>query len=577
MSNKEIITNFNALKKNLKKDFSGLKNIRIALIGDSATQFLNLALKGYGFEEGYHFDIYEADYNQIEGQVLDTSSELYNFKPDFVIIFQSVQKLAKAFYKSDRVSFASKHVENVSHYYLTLTCSSNAKVIYFNFPELNDNVFGNFSNKLEQSFVYQIRKINFELMRLSMSQKNFNILDYCILSSQYGKNFAFDPKVYYTSDMVLSIDILPVVTKNITDIVSSLVGKFKKCLILDLDNTMWGGIIGDDGIENIQIGDLGIGKAFTEFQMWMKQLKQRGIILAVCSKNTESIAKEPFEKHPDMVLSLDDIAVFVANWNNKADNIRYIQSILNIGFDSMVFLDDNPAEREMVRTHIPEVFVPELPEDPTLYLDYLFKLNLFETASFSEEDEHRTKQYKEEAGRAIAKQSFTNEDDFLINLKMVSQVKPFDAFTVPRIAQLSQRSNQFNLRTVRYTEDDIEKLMQSSNYKTLSFTLEDKFGNNGLIAVVILEERKDILFIETWLMSCRVLKRGMENFTLNKIVQIAIQNNCSKVIGEYIPSAKNGMVKDHYSNLGFTQINDLWELDVNSYSPRKCFINTSDV
>jgi len=565
--------NFSDLKKNLKKDFSAFKKIKIAILGDSSTQLLNQCIKGFGYEEGYDFLIYEADYNQLDGQLLDTSSELYQFQPEFVIIFQSVQKTIKKFYKSDKLSFADTQLEEVENFYATITSNLTTNIIYFNFQEINDNVFGNFSNKIEQSLIYQLRKLNFGLMNLSRKCKNLNILDYSLISSQYGKNNTFDPKIYYTSDMVLSLDVLPVVAKNITDIISSLTGKFKKCLILDLDNTLWGGIIGDDGIENIQIGDLGIGKAFTELQLWIKQLKERGIIIAVCSKNNEATAKEPFEKHPDMVLSLDDISVFVANWETKADNIKHIQRILNIGFDSMVFLDDNPFERSMVRTHFPEITVPKLPEDPSLYLDHLFKLNLFETASFSKEDEQRTKQYQEEAGRAIAQKSFVNEEDFLLNLNMVSDVEPFNKFNIPRIAQLSQRSNQFNLRTVRYTEEDVEGLSNSDKYITLSFTLKDKFGENGLICVVILEKKSEMLFIETWLMSCRVLKRGMENFTLNTIVKYAENSGCTKIVGEYLPTSKNGMVKEHYKNLGFRQLGEQWHLDVKDYINRKCFIN----
>jgi FkbH-like protein len=238
-------------------------------------------------------------------------------------------------------------------------------------------------------------------------------------------------------------------------------GKFKKCVVLDLDNTVWGGIIGDDGLENIQVGSLGIGKAFTEFQYWVKKLKNRGVIVAVCSKNTESVAKEPFEKHPDMVLKLDDIAVFIANWENKVDNIRKIQQILNIGFDSMVFLDDNPFERNMVRENIPGLLVPELPEDPAEYLEYLYTLDLFETVSYTDNDAERTRQYQIEAQRITLFEKFTNEDDFLESLNMVSVVESFSKFNIPRVAQLSQRSNQFNLRTIRYTEADLEHIAAS--------------------------------------------------------------------------------------------------------------------
>lgn len=567
---------FQLLKKNLKKDFSSHKKIKIAVLGDSATQMYVQALRGYGYECGIDLQIFEADYDQIELQAYDTSSELYEFKPEYVIVFYSVNKLIKKFGKldlQDKKNFAQTQIDKFENLYQTITNNLKCKVIFFNFHEINDSVFGNYSNKTEISFVYQLRKINFELMNLALKLKNLFILDINILQSQYGHNFITDNKIYINTDLLLSIDFLPIVAKNTVDIIQSISGKFKKCLVLDLDNTMWSGIIGDDGIENIQIGDLGIGKAFTEFQLWLKQLKQRGIILAVCSKNDEAVAKEPFEKHPEMILRLDDIAVFVANWDNKADNIMYIQKVLNIGLDSMVFLDDNPFERNMVRTHVPDITVPELPEDPAEYLTYLRELNLFETASFTFEDEQRTVQYQEEAKRAIVQQQFTNETDFLQSLGMVSLVESFNSFNTPRVAQLTQRSNQFNLRTVRYTEDEIQKISGDAAYSNFAFSLSDKYGDYGLISLVILKEiDSNTAFIDTWIMSCRVLKRNMENFVLNTIVNAAIQKGYSSLIGEYIPTAKNSMVKDHYKNLGFTFKDDKWHLDLKTYEQKNCFI-----
>jgi FkbH-like protein len=226
----------------------------------------------------------------------------------------------------------------------------------------------------------------------------------------------------------------------------------------------------------------------------------------------------------------------------------------------------------MVRTHIPDIEVPDLPEDPAEYLPYLQSLNLFETASFTEKDEQRTRQYQEEAKRAVAQKSFTNEDEFLASLDMVAEIRPFDAFTAPRVAQLTQRSNQFNLRTIRYTEDEIQKIMSSENYYTRSFTLQDKFGDNGLISMVILKKNSTELFIDTWIMSCRVLKRGMENLVLNEIVTLAKQQGCKRIVGEYIPTAKNGMVKDHYLNLGFTDMSGSWALDIDTYKGKSHFI-----
>ncbi len=570
---------FNELKRNLKKDFSGFKKIKVALLSDNASQLLNNAIKAYGYEAQLHFEIYEADYNQIDLQIFDPSSELYTFKPDFIFINRSTEKLLKEFYKKNKHEqgiFADHILQVTQKYYDVLASRLKAKVIINTYPEINDSVFGNFAAKTQSSFVYQQRKTNILLMDLSQKAKDLFVCDLASLQSELGYRFVFDSKMYVNADMVYSLEFLPYIASNITSIIQSITGTFKKCLILDLDNTTWGGIIGDDGMEGIQVGYLGLGKVFTELQLWAKQLKQRGIIIAVCSKNTEEIAKEPFLSHPDMVLRMDDIAVFVANWETKVDNIRYIQSILNIGFDSMVFVDDNPFEREMVKAGIPDITVPELPEDPAEYLLYLRSLNLFETASFTEEDEQRTKQYQEEAQRNILLQSFDSEDDFLKNLGMLSDVKAFDTFTTPRVAQLTQRSNQFNLRTIRYTEEDIKRLSTDKDYYTLSLSLADRFGDHGLIGIIILKKENDTtLFIDSWIMSCRVLKRGMENFTLNMIVALAAENGFKKVVGEYIPTKKNGIVKDHYADLGFTAEGDKWVVEADGYKKRETFIEKS--
>jgi FkbH-like protein len=567
---------FSQLKKNLKKDFSNLKTIKVAVLGDTATQLLTQALRGLGFDNGFDFEILEADFNQIQRQVFDISSELYSFKPEIVIVFQSSHKLLSKYNKikpNQHLFFASSELEIIENIYSNLINNLNSKIIYYNYTEIDDAVFGNYANKTESSFLYQLRKLNYELMILASKNPNLYLCDLSSIQNQIGKSNFFKTSVYINTEMVLSIDILPNVASKTIDLINALNGKFKKCVILDLDNTTWGGIIGDDGIENIQIGNLGIGKAFSEFQYWIKKLKNRGIIVAVCSKNTESVAKEPFEKHPDMVLSLDDISIFIANWENKADNIRQIQSILNIGFDAMVFLDDNPFERNIVRENISEICVPELPEDPADYLEYLYSLNLFETVSFSNEDAERTKLYQIEIQRATVQQKFTDENDFLKSLNMLSLVEPFNKFNAPRIAQLSQRSNQFNLRTVRYTNADIERLVVSDDYFTFAFTLEDKFGDHGLICIVILQsENGETLFIDTWLMSCRVLKRGMEDFVLNTITDFAKENGYTHLKGEYLPTAKNEMVKEHYSNLKFKKNDTHWELNIKNHEKGENFI-----
>lgn len=555
---------FNELKRFAKGNNISNKSIKIALLADTASQFIHTALKGFGAAHQANYTIWEADYDQIDRQVFDPTSELYEFAPDFVVILRSSEHLLNSFYKTGSpATFAAEQTNYLHSIYEQVTTQIKCKVITNTYFEINDSVFGNYAGKTTNSFIYQIRKLNVQLMDLAQEKKNLFLFDFDLLVGQMGYAQTFDTKLYINGDMVYSLDVLPYLASNLHDIIQSINGKFKKCLVIDLDNTMWGGIIGDDGMGGIKIGHLGIGKAFTQMQLWFKQLKNRGIILAICSKNTEDIAKEPFEKHPDMVLRLEDIAVFVANWENKVDNIRYIQGILNIGFDSMVFLDDNPFERGMVKQGIPELTVPELPEDPADYLQYLRSLNLFETASYTAEDSVRTKQYQEEAQRAILQKSFTNETEFLQSLEMKSDVEAFNDFTIPRVAQLSQRSNQFNLRTQRYTEAEITDMLNDGKHLTFSFTLEDKFGDHGLISALILtKEGNETLFIDTWIMSCRVLKRGMEQFTLYCLAKKALEQGFTKLVGEYLPTSKNGIVKDHYKDLGFTQSGDKWVLQL---------------
>lgn len=575
---------FKELKRNLKKDLSILPKVKVALLGDTATQFLAMAIKGEGVDRGYNIDLFEAEYNQVERQILDPTSELYEFDADFVVIYQSSHKLGEHHsllssekqlgLLEERLEFVRSVCEN--------PMLSGKKLIYFNYAEIDDAIFGSYSNKVSSSFPYILRKLNVGLMELSQEFPNLFITDISAVQNKWGRDRMFSPNVYTSTEMILSIEILPLIASRVVDIISAIKGSFKKCIILDLDNTLWGGVIGDDGIEGIQLGHgLGIGKAFTEFQMWVKKLRQRGIILCVASKNNEDTAKEPFIKHPDMVLKLDDIAVFQANWETKVDNIRAIQKILNIGFDSMVFVDDNPFERNIVRENIPGITVPDLPEDPAEYLEYLYGLNLFETASFSSADKDRTKQYQVEAQRVSLSKTFENESDFLKSLNMVSNVSGFTSFNTPRVAQLSQRSNQFNLRTVRYTEDEVAQMGLDPSVIDISFTLEDKFGDNGLICVVILRKNgTDTAFIDTWFMSCRVLKRGMEIFTLNTIMEKAREAGIKKIRAQYIPTPKNKMVENHYDNLGFTPVSGTsgegikdYEIDVDSYEPGKCHIN----
>ena len=565
---------FKELKKYINKPAA--YNYKLAVLGDTATQLLVQAVKGYGAVFDYNIDIYESEYDQISSEIINPGSELYTFSPQGILLFFSVQTLYNKFCAEDtqnRTSFAEKTLELIKDYLSVINLRLNAKIFLCNFCEYNDNVWGNYGSSYPISFIFQLRKLNFLISELAFDAKNVFIIDMQDIQNHIGDTI-FSEKFYYSAKVAISVDALPYMAKAIFDFIRCFDGKIKKCAILDLDNTLWGGVIGDDGLNNIQIGELGIGQAFSDFQRWLKQLGQRGIILAVCSKNNEDTAKEPFLKHPDMILKLEDIALFTANWSDKASNIKYIQSVLNIGFDSMVFIDDNPFERELVKSMLPEITVPDIPDDPALYKSYLIEQNYFGTVSVSEEDSIRTQLYRQEADRALQKSLFDNIEDYLKSLEMIGTVKSFDSFDIPRIAQLTQRSNQFNLRTVRYSEDDIIRIANSDKHYTLSFHLKDKFGDHGLIGVVILKETEpSVLFVDTWLMSCRVLKRTVEEFIVNTMLLCAKDHGYKKIIGEYIKTEKNSMVKSIYSDMGFCQTSEnIFEADVDSFIQNAAFI-----
>ena len=569
---------FRNLKKISKQELPlDSKIIRVALLGDFATQLFRIALLGAGKKYGMLFEIYEADYDQIDLQVMNPSSELYDFRPNYVFILHNNVSLKQKFYASKRKkSFGMSFIERLNYYYNTIQSTIGAKCILNNFSSEVDEVFGAYALKVDVSFNYQLAQIQDGLKELLSNASNAFMIDLAARVNELGNNNSYDARMAVNASMPFRLDLLAKLALDGAKVINNQEGSFAKCLILDLDNTMWGGVIGDDGMEGIQIGDLGIGKAFKHLQYWAKSLKERGIILAVCSKNEETTAKEPFEEHPEMVLSLDDISIFVANWESKAENIKYIQQVLNIGFDSMVFIDDNPMERDIVRSVLPEVIVPEIPKDPVDYMDFLRGLDLFSTVNYSLSDKDRTKQYKEEAKRVQLQSNFGSINDYLKSLEMEAEVGAFSDFYVPRITQLTQRSNQFNPRTQRYSEEEIKKIIKDDDYLSLYVVLKDKFGDYGLISNLVLKKENNRLFIENWVMSCRVLKRQVEELVINIIVELAEKEGLTKIIAEYIPTKKNILVKELYDKLDFNSVGEgKYELNIKDYQAKKHFINVN--
>jgi FkbH-like protein len=373
----------------------------------------------------------------------------------------------------------------------------------------------------------------------------------------------------------------PIYSDYVCRILAAQLGKSRRCLILDLDNTLWGGVIGDDGLEGILIGNGDpTAEAHLEIQRIALELRDRGVVLAVSSKNEDETARLPFKNHPDMLLRENHIAVFQANWSDKASNIKAIAETLSLGLDSMVFLDDNPAERMQVRAELPEVAVPELPQDPALYPRTLIAAGYFEAITFSEEDQKRASFYQDNARRAQILNQSSDIDAYLKSLEMKINFLPFESVGRARIAQLISKSNQFNLTTKRYSESDVKSFEEDPKYYTRQIRLKDTLGDNGMISVIICKKYTAYWEIDTWLMSCRVLGRRVEEAALLDIISNAKEVGASKIRGVYTPTNRNIIVKDHYRKLGFTKISDnsngeeIWELLISDYDAPEVPIST---
>jgi FkbH-like protein len=558
---------FKDLRKNLTKDYGGFPIVKMAMVADWSTQFLAQALRGLAYARRMDLRVYEGAYGQFEAEILNDDSELYAFAPDFVVLFPSAEALRDRFYDAaeraprDAVGFgpdfAAAEAARIVGLVARLRARTDAKPIVCNLCELDDAVYGSFGAVCDDALPRVLRAVNERLARdLSAAAPDGTtafIADINALQGAKGRDAAFDPRLYCVSKSVFGLDFLPCVAERILGLAEVLLGRVRKCLITDLDGVLWGGIVGEVGTEGIEIGDLGRGRAFSDLQRWIRALSRRGVAIAVCSKNDEKAAKEPFLKHPDMILRLEDIAVFVANWNDKASNIKQIRKALNIGFDSMVFIDDSPAERDLVRRMLPEIVVPEIPKDASLVLRMLQDANLFETTAVSDEDRRRAAMYNAESRRGEAAADARDIDAYLQSLEMTARFEPFDAFSIPRAAQLTQRSNQFNLRTKRYTDGDLRKMAADEACIARCLSLTDRFGDYGIVGVVVLRREEDgsALFLDTLLLSCRVLKRGVEEFVFNELVALAEAEGAACLTGEYIPTAKNGIVAGLLPDFGF--------------------------
>ncbi|KAF0227063.1 MAG: FkbH-like protein [Erysipelotrichaceae bacterium] len=417
-----------------------------------------------------------------------------------------------------------------------------------------ENVLDQLEVNVSYSRTYFLNKLNQELML--NKPKQVHLIDENGLSNEIGKSRWFDPTNAFLNKAPYAYEWLPITVDAYVRKIIALRGFYHKVLVLDLDNTLWGGVIGDDGVEGINLDpNHAVGEAYLAFQKYVLQLKDKGVMLAVCSKNEEAAAREGFT-HPNMLIKLSDIACFMANWNDKASNLKIIAETLNIKTDTLVFFDDNPAEREIIKQFLKEVTVIDVPEDPSTYVNALYQAHTFDWPQITREDLLRIKAVEDDTQREILKTQFVDYDAYLDSLQMNAQAGKIGSAQIERFVQLTNKSNQFNLRTQRYTESDVIHRMNDEDYACIYIDLSDRFSPYGIIVCIVLKKSGKTAFIENWVMSCRVLNRGVETFALNLLIEQAKAWDCSELMGEYIPSAKNAMVKEHYIKMGFDQIQE---------------------
>ena len=552
------------------------RELRVALLGDVSTQPLVPLLEVLIADRGFRPRICEAGFDTVELEALNPDAALYAFDPALIVILQGAGKLTSLWYDypGDRSHFARDRASIIEATWKAIRLRSGAPIVQSTFVLPYERPFGNYGLLVPDTLHGVVAELNHEIRVRAMAHHGVLLNDVDYLAAWIGRRNFIDEQLWALSKSLCALQVLPDVAQNIVDIGLACQGQSVKCVVLDLDNTIWGGVVGDDGIEGIELGLSDPTGAFRSFQQYLRELARRGILLAVCSKNDEAVALRAFREHPGMVLRDSDICAFVANWDDKATNIRRIRDKLNIGLDSMVFLDDNPFERNLVRKLLPDVLVPELPEDPTLYVRAISELNLFETASYSVVDAARTGQYQLQERRDSARAQFADLESYLVSLDTRARVARFESAELPRIAQLLQRSNQFNLTTRRHAQAACAMMMEDEALCfPFSITVADRFGDFGLISVVILRLVGDAVDIDSFVMSCRVLQRGVEQLAMNRIFEFAAEQGKRFVTGRYIPTAKNGMVRDFFPKFGFVESaatgeGTAYSLDVRLYQPR---------
>jgi len=549
-----ILKKKKALKRQLLEN-KELVALRIAILGGSTTAEIKDILELFLLKEGISPSFYESEYNRYYEDSMFDNPVLKEFAPQIIYIHTTnVNIMSYAEISDDDKEINRKVAAEFERYksvWQKLKDTYNCPVIQNNFDLPHTRILGNLDCSDIHGKSSYLSRLNLKFSEQARSVKDLYINDLNYLSAWFGLSKWHDKTFWYSYKYAFNYEAIPLVSYNLSRIICSIFGKSKKCLVLDLDNTLWGGVVGDDGVDKLKIGkEDAIAEAFTGFQQYLKELKNRGIMLAVSSKNDPQAAMEGLS-HPDNILSFEDFLVFKANWEPKHLNIADIAKELNISLDSLVFIDDNPAERELVRSQLPQVAVPDIGDDIVRYAEIIDKAGYFEPVSLSADDVNRNKNYSDNSKRTESQAKFDNYGDFLLSLEMKAEISDFKPVYLERITQLTNKTNQFNLTTKRYSMSEIESISKDDSYIRMFGRLTDKYGDNGLISVITGKIERDVLDIELWIMSCRVVKREMELAMFDRLVETAVKKGLKKITGRYCPTAKNAMVAEHYSFLGF--------------------------
>lgn len=566
-----ILKKAKSIKKTLLSDGAARIKKKIAVLGGSTThdviKILELFLLHYGIEPSF----YESEYGQYWQDAMFDNPELAEFAPDLIYIHTTNRNIAEYPAVGDSREKTEQLLKDTyEHFHIMwekLKETYGCVIIQNNFEFPYYRLLGNMDAVNSNGRVAFVNRLNVLFAEYAAANENFYLQDIQYLSACYGLDKWGDSFYWHMYKYALCVPAIPTLSYNLANIIKSVYGKNKKAYVLDLDNTLWGGVVGDDGPENIEIGqETSMGQVYAEFQSYLKEQKQIGIMLNVSSKNEEENALAGLSR-PDSVLKPDDFMVIKANWEPKSKNVAEIAAELNIGTDSLVFVDDNPAEREIIRQNLPGVAVPEM-DKPEEYLKTLDRSGFFEVTGLSEDDTKRNEMYKANQERKKMQDNFADYGEYLKSLDMKAEIGAFVPLYMARIAQLTNKSNQFNLTTKRLSQADIEHMAEDSSYITLYGKLADKFGDNGVVSVVIGKIKEDALHIELWLMSCRVLKRDMEFAMMDRVTEECKKRGIARIYGYYYPTAKNKMVENFYGLQGFTlknrdnEGNAEWEYEI---------------